>query len=72
MYARFAALLKLQEMRVALLDAAQLELAPDENTKRMALLDAIGVLADSLETEEGLESAALLIEAHALVASWAR
>jgi hypothetical protein len=70
MYARFAEMLKLQEMRVAFLDAEALELAPDENTKRIDLLDRLGALADSVETEAGTESAALLIEARALIASW--
>lgn len=71
MYARFAELLQLQEMRVALLDAARLELTADDDEKRRALLDAIGALADSSATATDGESEDLLEKARKLIAGWA-
>lgn len=63
LHARFALLTKLQEMRRALMDAADLELPSELDLDRVALLGRIVGLADGLDNEIEAASSHVLAEA---------
>ncbi|WP_224703660.1 hypothetical protein [Devosia aquimaris] len=68
LYARFSLMTKLQEMRQALMTAADLELAPEHEAVRVALLSRIVALADHVpatpeEDDIDPQGAAVLAEA---------
>jgi hypothetical protein len=63
LYARFSILIKLQEMRQALLTAADLDLPNDLHADRLVLLDRIVVLADGMDDNIDRRAAATLVDA---------
>lgn len=71
LYARFHALMPIQEMRQALADAADLELPEGDHDRRVGVLDALALLADGASTPLDAETCQdILVEARALIAGW--
>lgn len=72
LHARFALLLKLQEMRRALVEAAELALPGDIEADRQVLLERIVTLADSHADSVDLPSQDVLAEAQDFLRTLAR
>ncbi|KFL29521.1 hypothetical protein JP75_20290 [Devosia riboflavina] len=60
LYASFSLLLRLQEMRRALVTAAELDIGEDLHGERLALLEQLATQADSLREDIGEEASKLL------------
>lgn len=66
-HTRFALLLRLQEMRMALRDATSLDLSDLQQVTRLGLLARIAMLADNEEDDIAGASESVLAEAHTLL-----
>ena len=72
LHARFAVLTRLQEMRQALMSAADLDLQAELHSVRQALLDRIVILADGYEETIDAPAGAVLAEAREFLGEVAR
>lgn len=68
LYARFAELLKLQEMRQALVDAGGLTLTDEMEAIRSDLLERLGLAAEGVRSELDPEAPPLLAEGQSFIA----
>lgn len=72
LYARFAQLLAVQEMRQALVDAEDLSLGREQETLRVDLLGRLAYGADSVRSELDPDASALLAQCEAFIAQLRR